>query len=158
MKLLLDLICFKKGRAPSLMCHLMAIISMILEKKHSNVEENWHFLDVSQYYFKPAFFYHCRSQFHQRFSYEILGAKISNSKHSFVIFGAKISYKKITRRMLVKLTPALVFEVWSLQGRSDVCEVWNLRRYCRRRRFVSSSKLLSGQKQHHLGPIRLVSG
>ncbi len=111
MKLLLDLICFKKGRTPSLMCHLMAIISMILEK-HSNVEENWHFLDVSQYYFKPAFFYHCRSQFHQRFSYEILGAKISNSKHSFVIFGAKISYKKRTHKTLMKLTPGYTFSIF----------------------------------------------
>ncbi len=43
-------------------------------------------------------------QFHQRFSYKIFGAKISNLKASFVVFGAKILYKKHTRKMSMKLT------------------------------------------------------
>jgi len=50
-----------------------------------------------------------RSQFHQRFThaflYKIFGAKISNPKHSFVVFVAKILYKKRARKMLMKLTP-----------------------------------------------------
>jgi len=36
--------------------------------------------------------------------------KISNPKHSFVIFGAKILYKKRARKMLMKLTPGVSFE------------------------------------------------
>jgi hypothetical protein len=31
--------------------------------------------------------------------------KISNPKHSFVIFGAKILYEKCVRKTLMKLTP-----------------------------------------------------
>ncbi len=38
------------------------------------------------------------------FSYKIFGAKISNPKASFVVFGTKISYKKCARMMLMKLT------------------------------------------------------
>jgi len=34
--------------------------------------------------------------------------KISNPKHSFVIFGAKILYEKYERKMLMKLTPSSV--------------------------------------------------
>jgi hypothetical protein len=33
--------------------------------------------------------------------------KVSKPKQSFVIFGAKISYKKQTSKMLMKLTPGL---------------------------------------------------
>jgi len=35
--------------------------------------------------------------------------KISNPKHSFVIFGAKILYEKCARKMLMKLTPTNTF-------------------------------------------------
>ncbi len=49
------------------------------------------------------------SQFHQHFTcaffVQIFGKEISNPKHRFVIFGAKILYKKCTRRTLMKLTP-----------------------------------------------------
>ncbi len=37
------------------------------------------------------------------FLYKIFGAKISNPKHSFVIFGKKISYEKRYCKMLMKL-------------------------------------------------------
>jgi len=33
--------------------------------------------------------------------------KISNPKHSFVIFGAKILYKKCVHKMVMKLTPSV---------------------------------------------------
>jgi len=39
------------------------------------------------------------------FSNKIFGAKISNPKHRFVIFGAKLLYEQCPRRMLMKLTP-----------------------------------------------------
>jgi len=42
---------------------------------------------------------------HAPFSYQIFGAKISNPKASFVIFGSKILHKKCVRKMLMKLTP-----------------------------------------------------
>jgi len=42
---------------------------------------------------------------HARFAYEIFVAKISNPKASFVVFGAKILYKKCACKMLMKLTP-----------------------------------------------------
>jgi len=46
-----------------------------------------------------------KCQFHQqaRFSYKIFGAKISNPKACFVIFGAKILYEKCARNTLMKL-------------------------------------------------------
>ncbi len=40
-----------------------------------------------------------------RFLYKIFGAKTSDPKHSFVIFGAKIVYEKRVRKTLMKLTP-----------------------------------------------------
>jgi len=43
------------------------------------------------------------------FSYKIFGAKTSNTKHNFVIFGTKILYKKRARLMLMKLTPGVNF-------------------------------------------------
>jgi len=52
-------------------------------------------------------------QFHQHFTSAFLSIfwrkKISYSKHSFVIFGAKILYKKYARKMLMKLTPGCQF-------------------------------------------------
>jgi hypothetical protein len=33
---------------------------------------------------------------------------VTNQKHSLVIFGAKISYKKLARKTLMKLTPGMV--------------------------------------------------
>jgi hypothetical protein len=48
------------------------------------------------------------------FLYKIFGAKTSNLKHSFVIFGAKISYDKCVCKMLMKLTPCLFLTVFSL--------------------------------------------
>ncbi len=42
------------------------------------------------------------------FLYKILAPKISNPKHTFVIFGAKILYKKCACRMFKKLTPFYV--------------------------------------------------
>jgi len=44
----------------------------------------------------------------ESYLYEIFGAKTSNPKHSFVIFGAKILYKKCVRKTLMKLTPELL--------------------------------------------------
>jgi len=46
-------------------------------------------------------------QFHQRLmrAFFIFGSKILNPKASFVVFGAKISYEKCTRKTLMKLTP-----------------------------------------------------
>jgi len=59
-----------------------------------------------------------RSQFHQRFTHAFFvqnfGAKISNPKASFVIFGAKILYKKCARNLLMKSTPALYVACLSL--------------------------------------------
>jgi len=40
-----------------------------------------------------------------RFWYEIFGAKISNPKASFVVFGAKSSYEKCAHKMLMKFSP-----------------------------------------------------
>jgi len=37
--------------------------------------------------------------------YKIFGAKISNPKASFVVFGAKILYEKCARNLMMKLTP-----------------------------------------------------
>jgi len=52
------------------------------------------------------------SQFHQHFARAFLPIfwhqKISNPKHSFVIFGAKILYKKHEHKMLMKSTPGCV--------------------------------------------------
>jgi len=39
--------------------------------------------------------------------HKIFGAKISNPKARFVIFGAKILYKKHARKTLMKLTQGL---------------------------------------------------
>jgi len=47
----------------------------------------------------------CRSQFYQGYKRTFFGAKTSNPKHSFVIFGTKILYKKCARKTLMKLTP-----------------------------------------------------
>ncbi len=48
-------------------------------------------------------------QFHQHFTRAFFvgnfGTKISNPKHSFVIFGANISYEKCAHKTLMKLTP-----------------------------------------------------
>jgi len=44
-----------------------------------------------------------------RFLYEILLPKISNPKHSFVIFGAKITYKNCVLKMLMKLISEVNF-------------------------------------------------
>jgi len=38
------------------------------------------------------------------FLYEIFAAKIPNPKASFVVFGAKNSYKKCAQKMMMKLT------------------------------------------------------
>jgi hypothetical protein len=50
-----------------------------------------------------------RSQFHQCFTstffIQNFYAKISDPKHSFVIFGAKIVYEKLSHKTLMKLTP-----------------------------------------------------
>jgi len=54
-------------------------------------------------------------QFHQRFTCAFFVRKsffgsfflVSNPKPSFVIFGAKILYKKRARKMLMKLTPSV---------------------------------------------------
>jgi len=65
---------------------------------------------VSNYFFEKAkiwsifshnlLVYYC--QFHQcflrAFLYEIFGAKISNEKASFVVFGAKILYERRARK------------------------------------------------------------
>jgi len=42
------------------------------------------------------------------FSHELFGAKTLNPKHSFVIFGANILYKKCACKTLMKLTPVYV--------------------------------------------------
>jgi len=46
---------------------------------------------------------------HVPFLCKIFGAKTSNPKHSFVIFGTKILYKKCACKMLMKLTPIVKF-------------------------------------------------
>ncbi len=51
-------------------------------------------------------------QFHQHFTSAFFvqnfgPQKMSNPKHSFVIFGAKISHKKCKRKTLMKLTPCV---------------------------------------------------
>jgi hypothetical protein len=43
---------------------------------------------------------------HARFLYKIFGAKISNPKASFVVFGAKILFKKHVLKTLMKSTTA----------------------------------------------------
>ncbi len=45
---------------------------------------------------------------HTRFLYKILAPKITNPKHSFLIFGIKISYEKCSHKMLIKLAPCLL--------------------------------------------------
>jgi len=44
----------------------------------------------------------------ESFSFKIFGAKTSNPKHSFAIFGAKILYENCARKMLMKLIPGIL--------------------------------------------------
>jgi len=57
---------------------------------------------------------HFRCQFHQRFCTYFTPIfwrqKISNPKHSFVIFGAKILHEKHARIMLMKFIVGVVYE------------------------------------------------
>jgi len=45
--------------------------------------------------------------------------KISNPKHSFVIFGAKILYKKCMRKTLMKLTQGLKFDILDFYNKQN---------------------------------------
>jgi len=65
-----------------------------------------------------------RCQFHQHFMRAFLpifwSQKISNPKHSFVIFGAKILYKKCVRKTLMKSTPGSVSLKEEILGQAQI--------------------------------------
>jgi hypothetical protein len=62
---------------------------------------------------------HC-SRFHQHFMHvffvQNFGAKNFKQKHSFVIFGTKILYKKCTLKTLMKLTLTLQSQSWAISN------------------------------------------